>query len=317
MKKNYIKEEKKMSTIQLISFANANHPGLENFKKSVEKHQGWDLVLLGENTEWKGWTTRMTCYRDHCYSLPPDQIIVLCDAYDVLCLRDSVNFLTSFKNMVREKDAKIVVGVETGCDFINCYPPKEYWKKYDVDLKSTRKFVNAGFVAGHASAIGDMWDWCIKSKFEDDQYGVGAFVDAHLEEVVMDLKSDLVFNDERAEMNYTFDKNGHELIYENQRLRPYFVHFPGLCISNSVPFYHLFKSELFQVGKNYKIVGQAINGEQEHITHFPPDRRGLVLGTTIEQGVFIGLVTAFTIVFIFAICFYAQRKRQKNIHTEK
>lgn len=325
----------------VASFANVNHPGLINLQNSIQKQGGWHHEILGTNVAWKGWMTRMKAYQNYCASLPKNQLVVLCDAFDVLCIRNGLPFESIFEQMFSDKQdqqdekkdvvkeeiqkeekkeppednrqRKIVIGVETGCDF-NCYPPKNYYLKNNIDeLLTNRRFVNGGLMAGYAGDLDEMWVWCISKGFDDDQVALGHYVDTFPERICLDMHSNLFFNDHLAETTYTFCCKENRIVYENQVLTPFFVHFHGLNINTSVPFFNIFKKEgLFQVGHNYKLIGNHINGDKQ-INQFPPDKRGLILGVTIERGVYIAVSLAFLLLLLFFLVVLFQRK----IYTKK
>jgi len=284
--------------MKLIHFANKNHVGLLNLTHSLQP--GWEQIILGMGIKWEGWKTRMKAYKDYLETLPSDEVVVLSDAYDVLCLRSSQEFLSTFSKFQKP----IVIGAETQCD-LNCHAPTHYWEQ--CDIKGDRKYVNGGLMCGKARHLCDMWKWCLEKKFEDDQVGLGHYTDTFPDLVGLDVDSNLFFNDHRAITPYQFDSNTYALNYQNKVLTPFFIHFHGVNIMTSIPILHVFREkDMFQVGKNYKVVGNQINGFQ-HITAFPPDQRSLQLDLTIERICFwvvIGL--------LLLLCLYLAVKRRKS-----
>ncbi len=360
--------------MEIVSFANVNHPGLLNLRNSIEKLGDWHHTILGENTEWKGWKTRMRAYRDHCASVDPNKVIILCDAFDVLCVRNGAEFQSTFdsilqshENKVKQTDEiesnehkepneffeynletepriesqlesqlepqleplqeskitidkitndkaahKIIVGVEVGCD-PNCFPPINYYHKKNInEWTVARRFLNGGLMAGHAGLLSKMWTWCLEKGFNDDQVALGHYTDSHHDDIILDLDSRLFFNDHLAETKYVFDTKTNHLVYENLILTPFLIHFPGINIEASIPFFNLFKTdELFQVGRNYKMIGNHINGSDKQMNVFPPDKRGLSLGVIIERSIYVGfsVILLFVAIFLF---FRLARSRKKS-----
>jgi hypothetical protein len=250
---------------------------------------------------WKGWITRMKAYLEYCSQQDPEKLIVLSDAFDVLCIRDGTGFETAFNELAKLQQCDIIIGAETGCD-LNCFPPTTYWTLKDITAQCKRKYVNGGLMAGRAKHLAKLWDWCCASTFtEDDQVALGHYVNCFPEKVYLDIDSVLFFNDHLAQTKYVFDSKTHDIIYENKCLKPFFVHFHGLNINASVPFFNLSNGQLFDVGKNYKLIGEHINGKGEHIIDFPPDKRGFILGTSIERGVLVGFGALFLCIIIIVL----------------
>ncbi len=289
--------------VKVVCFANSNHVGLINLRRSIQP--GWDPVVIGQGLPWKGWITRMTNYKDFCGSLLPEEVIVLSDAYDVLCLHGAERFEEEFKSF----HCGIIVGAETGCAG-NCHAPTVWWEKFEVPASEKRKYCNGGLIAGYAGELHKMWCWIIEQKFQDDQIGIGCFTDTFPAKIKLDIGSKLFFNDHLAQTSYVFIKDERKIVVDNAVIKPFFIHFQGLNIDSSVPFFKIFNTEdLFKVGKNYALIGQEINGK-EHLTSFPADKRGSVLGICIERGVASGLIVALVIVIVVCVIIAHKKKAQ-------
>lgn len=289
--------------VKILCFANTNHVGLINLKNSISKQLGWELEIIGVEEKWEGWQTRMRCYATTLRKLDPADIVVLADAFDVLCIRSGGDdFIRNFLHCGKD----IVIGAETGCSF-NCFPPHNYWQKYKVE--GDRRYCNGGLIAGYTHALADMWEWCLAKKYDDDQIGIGEYTNTYPEKVHLDVDSVLFLNDHRAETNYSYLPNTSQIVMNNKVLSPFFIHFHGLNIDRSVPFFNIFQTnKMFHTGKNYVEVGKHING-QEHITVFPADKRGVTLGICIERGVCAGILCLFIVCTIVLLGFYIRKKK--------
>ncbi len=280
--------------MKLFSFANSNHVGLINLTKSIQP--GWELIILGKSQKWEGWKTRMNSYMEACKKCLEDEVIVLCDAFDILCLRYADSFEDEFKTF----QVPIVVGAETGCAIINCHTPTIWWKINNTPDQEKRKYVNGGLIAGRAGDLGKMWEWILDQKYNDDQFGIGKYADAFPRNIDLDIYSKLFFNDHLAETKYQFNKEDRSIIYEGRVIKPFFIHFHGVNINSSIPILNMFNNDIFKVGRNYLEVGSGVNGD-DHLTSFPADRRGVVFGICIERAVFalIIIVLFITLLVIF------------------
>ncbi len=287
--------------IKVISFANLNHVGLINLQKSIQP--GWKPVVIGSGEKWEGWITRMNAYKEFCANLPEKELVVLCDAYDVLCLRDSAGFSDIFATFGTD----IVVGAESSCA-LNCHSPVNWWEHNNVPNNQPTRYFNGGLIAGLAGALAKMWQWIIEQKCADDQIGIGLYADQFVSTIHLDMNSKMFFNDHLAQTNYKFNAESRSIVLNNNILRPFFIHFQGVNIDSSVPFFNIFRtSSQFQVGKNYVTVGKAINGS-EHLTAYPADKRGSVLGICIERGVVAGLAILFILTIVACIVIDKRKK---------
>lgn len=234
--------------MKLAIFANFNHPGLINFKQSVQP--GWELVHLGKDAKWEGWKTRMTHYRDFCRTLPRDEVVVFSDAFDALCVRGAQDFLTDFSKLERPIVVSGVVG----------YYPGNTRKTPKVKVSGTARHVNAGLVAGQAGELASMYDWGLQHCIADDQLAVCAYINTYPEKCALDGDRALFFNDEFGCMSYTFHGD-HSITVKGQLRRPYVIHFPGLNVPGSIPILHW----NLKKAPNYDIVGKVVNGKDQVI----------------------------------------------------
>ncbi len=281
--------------MKLISFANKNHVGLVNLQTSLTKCKGWEHILIGQDVKWEGWITRMKAYVDICSTISPEELIVLCDAFDVLCLQSSDQFSNVFKTFQKN----IVIGSESDCKYPNCYEPKNYWAKCDIKQDEMKKYVNGGLMCGKASKLKEMWKWCVENYTSDDQYALGLYIDKYPLEVALDTKSILFFNDNSGQLKYEFNTIDNSITFNEVAIKPFFVHFQGVNIYSSLLVTNTFnEGKLFEVGSNYKKIGNHINGNDQ-INGFPADTRTTSLNMTIEHGVFYGII-----VILILLCFY-------------
>lgn len=288
------KEKKTTHVMKLVCFSTSNHVGLENLKQSVNKNPGWDFTIIGTGTAWKGWQTRMKAYKDHCQSLPPNELVVLCDAYDVLCLKSPDGFQEKFIGFQKS----IVIGAESGCDD-NCHPPEHWWSVHNISPNTVLRFCNGGLMTGYAHALATMWEWALEKNFQDDQIACGNYMDTYPDRIHLDSQNTLFFNDVLASQKYQLAGIDNKLISNNRILDCYFIHFPGINIYTSVPFFKLFKpKELFEVGPNYKTIGEHVIGKNTLINDFTPDKRGSQTGLLIERIIFYGIAGCLGLVFI-------------------
>jgi hypothetical protein len=281
--------------ISVISFVNKNTSGYINFKNSFSKFNGWQIKIIGWKTKWEGWITRMMAYRDYCKTCPPDQILVLLDGYDILCLQDSKNFIEKYKKI----DKKYVFGCENMCaEYINCRKPM-IWQNY---YKIFNKYINGGCIIGKASDLYYLYKWCIDLKHTaDDQIALSHFMDHHYKDVYLDIDSIFVYNDSLAK-TATIQNINNTITVDNKN--PYFIHFPGLMIMNSLPL----QSSTGDIPFNYKFVLSIILGDSAIYEYAL--NKNIYLLSSILIYILITIIIVTCIVFI--IIFYIKYKSCKS-----
>jgi len=248
--------------MKLLTFANTNHGGLENLANSL--HDSWEFIVLGKGVKWEGWPTRMKIMSEYLkQNVHSEELVVLCDAFDVLCLRPSFDFEKEFQTF----QCPLVIGCENTCG-ANCHVPHNWWKFHGVDVSLEFKYVNGGLMAGKSSAIVALYEWALQHKYTDDQIAIGEYMDQFPDKITLDLHHVLFYNDFNAnsQMKLLQDRSL-QLTTPTRPITPFFIHFPGVKTLSSIPIRKLFN---IKGGENYNMVGTRINGNK-HVTEQPCD----------------------------------------------
>ncbi len=285
--------------MKLISFANQNHGGLINLKNSLVNKK-WEHCVLGKGMKWEGWLTRTNAYITFLNTLDPEEIVVLCDAFDVLCLRSSDGFLESFQSLMRP----IVIGTETCC-LGNCIPPTQWWlKEYgEIHQDTDYKYSNGGLIAGKAEALIKMYQWGIDQKIDDDQMAIGSYINEFPSKIWLDHKQILFFNDVRGHTKYEFNKRNYSIKLNDKLIKPFLIHFPGVALGGSLPLSgFLNPKRMFKMGINYITIGNTINGKQQ-INALPITTDVFTYALWGERSFYILLILLILIaIFFFLFC---------------
>lgn len=208
--------------IVVLTVATKMNQGAHNFLASLRAY-GYRYKVLGWRQPWQGWRGRMMWYRDACAALPPNQLVALNDAYDVVALRSWRGIDDVFQTV--SKGRGIVGGMETVC-FGNCTPIDAWWKAEGrTPQQPGVKFVNGGIMIGKASALAAAYAWMIDQGATDDQMGMAAYVNAFPDAFAADDGALLAKNKLALTSLTPAEKNG---------TGAYFCHFPGVAsFSNS------------------------------------------------------------------------------------
>lgn len=226
------------NNISVFTCATNETAQVQNFLKTFDCHVGWDVHVVGMGLKWESFRTKMKCYRDALRNVNKKQVVVCIDAYDAICLRDSVGFLDAFN----QYNTPILISYESFCYFYNIYnrffqlgncPNIDKWKQFHQIPLSEPIYVNSGCIIGYAGEVYKMFDWILKISIRDDQVGVGMYMNEFPQNVRLDLEDRLVFND-------NFGKRLQIQVLENNQIqmdllhKPYFIHFPGIkCVSQT------------------------------------------------------------------------------------
>lgn len=257
-------------TIQIYSFATHYTSGLINFKNSISKFNGWNLEIIGLGMKWKGFITKIKIYinqLENDFNSNKNNLTVLLDGYDVLCIKNADGFKEKFDKFFSNK---IVIGYETLCNKnFNCYIPKNWQKYHNIQ----KKYSNTGCIIGYTKNLYEMCKWIIdnidKYKFIDDQVAVSYYMDIFPNKVKLDINNIFIYNDNwgtTGKINYK--ESNIKII--NSKNQPYFIHFPGFM---KYPSAYIFSSFNFgKPPKNYINIGKNILKEN-FITHQPIDTK--------------------------------------------
>jgi len=224
------------------------------------KTNGWDFRLVGEGDDWRGFVTRMTGYLNFLKTLHHEQLVILSDARDVICVRPPKAFSKGFAFFKKP----IVVSMELFCEghlippddhllkMWQCLPLNKYWAYHNIK-NPKRKYVNAGLIAGKVNALIEMYEWILKNKFKDDQLGLGHFMVTFPEKVAADYDALLLHTTTSvvyAGLNdIHIQASDSPTFAELLGRSAFFLHFPGTHNNGQAMLYNTIK-ELVKSGLN-------------------------------------------------------------------
>lgn len=143
-----------------------------NWKNSALR-AGWSekqTSVLGAGVMWGGWHWRCKQVSAFCAGLQPHELVVFCDAYDLLVFGAPDEFANL---MSQHPTCQLLVGVERMCI------AERYGGNCAGSIDGDGWFVNGGAVMGLAAAMAHAYDW-IGAHHTDDQVGWFHFAQADL-----------------------------------------------------------------------------------------------------------------------------------------
>jgi hypothetical protein len=134
------------STLHIAMYA--SHPGSDDrFCRSIESALAHDvrLQLLGWKIPWRGLSQKLEAVYHLSHTLPPNDIILFIDAYDVMFAGNETEILARFLRL----NASIVFAAECGCWPHIAEDPNICYQAYPASPTSAR-YLNSGTWIGYA-----------------------------------------------------------------------------------------------------------------------------------------------------------------------
>lgn len=185
----------------------------------LAKKLGYTFKIGGVDWKWEGWRTKMKAYAELTKEIAlkePDAICICSDSYDTLPVREAKDFESEFYSFRKD----VVCSAENYCGG-NCRP-----LKYVDVSKAKFKHVNAGLLAGKASALASMWSSFYDQQYTDDQLALSEYVDNSFNNATLDSEARLFFN---AGLAFGYEKSHAALSDDMLNGQSVFViHFSGL-----------------------------------------------------------------------------------------
>lgn len=213
--------------ISLITVATDMNDAVQRYINSCNNF-GFNPIVLGMNTEWKGGDMasgpggghKITLLKEFLEKETENKLIIFTDSYDVIC-NNNINILI---NIYKSKyNGKIVFGSEK-----SCWPEKSLSNKYP-SVKNTNKYLNSGVFMGYAHDIKKIINKFINNRNDDQLYYTMQFlIHYHNKikpDIVLDYDNELFYclNDSTEDYKLHITKS---LLSVNNKI-PCFVHGNG------------------------------------------------------------------------------------------
>jgi hypothetical protein len=234
----------------------------EQFENTVRltetlNNNNWEYVVLGDGDEWKGFMTKIIAYKNYLITLQPKKIVVIADAHDLYCLRNSSSFIDNFKKY----KSQIVVSMEHLAEGSIYYDKnksyyqvtwlEKYFNYYNINYeKFSRKFVNSGLICGYAEDLINCINFLFDNNYDDDQKGLGDYMNKYPENVFADINAELLHtcvsmvNSGLISQSQTMDSPSlNELIGQ----KSFFIHIPGIINSKGQKYLYDKVYEIFKI----------------------------------------------------------------------
>jgi len=173
--------EKKVENMKLHTVTYATHGGKDDrFCRAVESaiRHNFELIILGWGEKWLGLSQKLTGAYNYVKSLPPGDVILFTDAFDVLYSDEPNSILQKFLST----KAEILFSAECGCWPHVMEDKDACFTKYPKSPTPYR-YLNSGTWIGYAKPAADMLLQIIKEAGND-------FTNANDQKLVADFYID-------------------------------------------------------------------------------------------------------------------------------
>lgn len=216
--------------VTVLTLATDRNKYVDEFEMSLIR-LGYNYKLLGMGQKWEGFHTKMGFIKNELIHLNPNQLVIICDSYDLVFLQPP-NVISNLYHKLAKN--KVVIGLESikdiFCKFIDiCIPETIEECKINNPYYPDFKYINAGFIMGKVKDILEIYTFMINNKFKDDQKALFTWVKQNCNKCYFDYHLDFVFNympemfiEKKIKVEYLKNK-----IKVNKDSYPCAVHTPG------------------------------------------------------------------------------------------
>jgi len=229
------------------------------------KRNNLDLVVLGWEQKWQGFTWRIKLMKEYLIEIDPEELVVFIDAYDVFNIRDEESICKQFAKF--EKD--IVISSEFQTSLLSDY----FFKRIFGSPCRSHK-INAGMYAGKASALLEFYEEVNKfslngTEVDDQKLFMRCCGNSHFfqNRVAVDAEGFLFLNinagNENPQSAHLYRVDRHKIIVNRSGLEPCFIHGPGNVNLDAIAQIYQFKSKRHPPRQEY-----AMNFFKTHLKSF-------------------------------------------------
>ncbi len=251
------------------------------------KNNGKELEVLGYGEKWQGFNWRLYLMIEYLKELNPTDIVVFIDGYDVLCIKNLLDFKDKFFEIKNKENCKIIVAEDKGEFFIISTLTNLYFG----NCKDKR--INAGTYAGLASDLLEILSFIRTNNSDnkaDDQVLLTSYCNLNQKDFYIDINNELfmVAGEFLNDIGYRANIINNEVIIDN-KYKPFFIHAPGSSYLDGV---------LKKIGINCDNISNSIHEDFWNKTVYSRIEHFLY---TNEYLIIILLIIFVSIVFFFKI----------------
>ena len=262
--------------VWVLMYANHRNICLDNLENTLKKwNHNYKICGIGDT--WVNFSTLMKGICRELYTLSPNKIVCIIDAFDVFATGPPSDLGKKYEKY----DGKIVVGAE---QLNTKFPESLRYYEYHGLIKSQLKYpyINSGLVMGRVDDLFKMYKWALKNKYTDDQVAVINYAEKYPQKVVVDYAQEFMAN---ITPFYPYEIYDSRIFNTETAQTPVFAHVPGSTVDL---YYRMDKIGTMLLGNEYLSLGFS-----EKFSKFSNAANPYIIG---------GIIIAILVVLIF-LCF--------------
>ena len=228
-----------MTNLYIITLATSKTNAVDNFELSC-KNNNLKYKILGLNEKFLGWRWRMKKYLNELKNYKDDDIILLCDSYDMLVQEDQTKIIQKFKalkkSVIISAEMNLLLPAELSQFDIN--PFFLSYNKFPKHKTSDYRYPCLGGVIGYKKKLEDLYQSMLsyndknlkKECYYDDQCLFSYYYINNNKKFSLDYNQS-IFGNLSGSINRYQLKN--KTLYNNKtNTTPSLVHFQGNALSS-------------------------------------------------------------------------------------
>jgi hypothetical protein len=230
-----------MTNLYVITLATTQTNAVDNFEVSCKKNN-IKYKILALNEKFKGWRWRMECYLNELKNYNDNDIIILCDCYDLLIQENQNNIIKKFKALKKSViiSAEMNLLLPAELDQFNINPLKLTYNQFPKNKISDYRYPCLGGVIGYKKNLQEVYQTLLnfndenlnKSCYYDDQCLFSYYyIKNNNKKFTLDYNQSIFGNLSGSLNRYKVNKNN--LLYNSvTKTTPSLIHFQGNSLSS-------------------------------------------------------------------------------------
>jgi len=231
-----------------------------NLRVSAERW-GFNVQVVGQGRKWLGFKSKPLWHYEEVNSdrYHPDDLVILCDAYDVLAVGPAEEFVRFFQERVEGTGRKLLMGTEVLCPYQQCVG--SFAGECGVPDTTPYKYLNSGVIAGRVKDLRTLLHYVKTNVTQSDQRTTGEYLKLQPKLAYLDSQAEVISHCELGDT-------------EQFRLRPLHNRLQRVDTHNSPIFWH---APGLQTGKRQtelynKVARQQVKQQAEPVEWRPGQR---------------------------------------------
>lgn len=219
-----------MSNLHIVTVATSSEYYFPYLKESC-KNNGKELEILGFGEKWEGFNWRFLKMIEYLKKLPKTDIVCFIDGYDILCIRNLIDFTKVFLDLKLKHNCKIIVGSEDNTNSLMKLTGPLYFGR--CNNKSLNAGTYIGYVEDLLLILSNIYN-LNPTNDADDQVLMTKYCNLYPNDIYIDINNELflTLGYPLYDLYDLVNFNNGVITYNNNN--PFFIHAPGYGILDTI-----------------------------------------------------------------------------------